>query len=48
MFDELPPTLSMQLMLQLKEELIVGVPMFHDASASTVLNLVHCIESYTL
>jgi CRP-like cAMP-binding protein len=45
MFDELPPTLSTQLMLQLKEELIVGVPMFHDASAKTMLELVKGMES---
>jgi CRP-like cAMP-binding protein len=45
MFDELPPTLSTQLMLQLKEELIVGVPMFHSASAQTVLILVKAMES---
>jgi hypothetical protein len=45
MFDELPPTLSTQLMLQLKEELIVGVPMFHNASAKTVLMLVQSMES---
>jgi hypothetical protein len=45
MFEELPPTLSMQLMLQLKEELIVGVPMFHDATAQTILKLVKSLES---
>jgi CRP-like cAMP-binding protein len=45
MFEELPETLSLQLMLQLKEELIVGVPMFHDAAAKTVLKLVKSLES---
>jgi CRP-like cAMP-binding protein len=45
MFDELPPTHSTQLMLQLKEELIVGVPMFHDASPESVLTMVKAMSS---
>jgi voltage-gated potassium channel len=45
MFEELPETLSLQLMLELKEELIVGVPMFHDAAAKTVLTLVKSLDS---
>jgi hypothetical protein len=45
MFEELPETLPLQLMLQLKEELVVGVPMPHDAAAKTVLRLVKGLGS---
>jgi Ca2+-binding EF-hand superfamily protein/CRP-like cAMP-binding protein len=45
MFDELPPTLSFELTLSLKEELVVNVPMFRRCPPETVLAIVKLLDS---
>jgi hypothetical protein len=45
MFEELPSSMALQLTLALKEDLIINVPMFHSASARSVLKLVNCLET---
>jgi CRP-like cAMP-binding protein len=45
LFDELPPSLSFQLTLSLKEELVVSVPMFRRCPPKTVLALVKLLKS---
>jgi CRP-like cAMP-binding protein len=45
MFGELPPTLGFELTLSLKEELVVGVPMFRRCPPKTVLAIIRQLES---
>jgi CRP-like cAMP-binding protein len=43
LFDELPPALSLELNLAMKEELVTGVPIFDECPPQTVLAVIRCL-----